>query len=767
MNDLEKYKGQVMEQKPLSFEMPSESDSQTSSNLIIAVLRRWYIVLLVVFIILAFGIPAIWFSIEPLYDVTGAIRVAPILTNIITGEADRGEISNYQSFMNTQAEMVISTQVVQRVADDLVDKNLTLFESKPTGFIAKLKQKLNNNKPKLGLVETLKHMVSNGVITAVADRQTEFIRVTMRSTNPQESRQIVDAFIRSYMAVEVSSSAQNQDHRLTVLENERKVLAEKLQRQRQTITQLAQEYGTVALESRQDMMLQRVASLLAELTRIEANRINLEAQVQLLNQTNEQAVAPDQLLRMRQDYINNDPTLQVLTENIAQLDQEFIIARQNLASTNPELKRRDELLQALRVRLEERKQEVSQMFNDLIASELVKAGNQKLANAQAELEQTAAYEKRLREILAKEDDETIGLGRKQLTIQDLQYQLDLDKEIYDTVSRRIKELEMERKRPARVSVAYNADITSVQDKRVKYTIALMFGATAFGVLLALLRDRADLRLRTPDDVAKRIGIRIIGTTTTSHTAKKALFLKQVTEDYQTIRANLGLLDGGTIPRKLVVTSPGVGDGKTTFAINLATSMAGTGKKVLLIDGDLRKPDVAYLLKLPKGLRGLQEALLGQKFEKAVYFVSSAGLDVLVPDSSNSADACELLASPQTVQNINLISRNYDHVIIDTPPVLAFPDALLWARIADAVVLTSFAGHTTAPDLKEAKDKLAEIDVSVLGTVLSNVRVGHGYYRYGYNYYSRDGQRRGKHRRTDAKLLLPMQENRDSTQKSIS
>jgi len=767
MNDLEKYKGQVIEQKPLSFEMPSESDSQTSSNLIIAVLRRWYIVLLVVFIILAIGIPAIWFSIEPFYDVTGAIRVAPILTNIITGEADRGEISNYQSFMNTQAEMVISTQVVQRAADDLVDKNLTLFESKPTGFIAQLKQKLNNNKPKPGLVETLKHMVSNGVIAAVADRQTEFIRVTMRSTNPQESRQIVDAFIRSYMAVEVSSSAQNQDHRLTVLENERKVLAEKLQRQRQTITQLAQEYGTVALESRQDMMLQRVASLLAELTRIEANRINLEAQVQLLNQTNEQAVAPDQLLRMRQDYINNDPTLQVLTENIAQLDQEFIIARQNLASTNPELKRRDELLQALRVRLEERKQEASQMFNDLIASELVKAGNQKLANAQAELEQTAAYEKRLREILAKEDDETIGLGRKQLTIQDLQYQLDLDKEIYDTVSRRIKELEMERKRPARVSVAYNADITSVQDKRVKYTIALMFGATAFGVLLALLRDRADLRLRTPDDVAKRIGIRIIGTTTTSHTAKKALFLKQVTEDYQTIRANLGLLDGGTIPRKLVVTSPGVGDGKTTFSINLATSMAGTGKKVLLIDGDLRKPDVAHLLKLPKGLRGLQEALLGQKFEKAVYFVPSAGLDVLVPDSCNSADACELLASPQTVQNINLISRNYDHVIIDTPPVLAFPDALLWARIADAVVLTSFAGHTTAPDLKEAKDKLAEIDVSVLGTVLSNVRVGHGYYRYGYNYYSRDGQRKGKHRRTDAKLLLPMQENRDNTQKSIS
>jgi len=767
MNDLEKYKGQVIEQRPLNFEMPSESGPQTASSLIVAILRRWYIVLLVVFVMLAIGIPAIWFSIEPVYEVTGAIRVAPILTNIITGEADRGEISNYQSFMNTQAEMVTSTQVVQRTTDDLIDKNLTLFESEPNGFFAKLKRKLNNSKTKPDLAEILKQMISNGVITAVADRQTEFIRVTMKSTNPQEAQQIVDAFIRAYMAVEVSSSTQGQDRNLTVLENERKVLAEKLQRQRQTITQLAQEYGTVTLDGRQDMMLQRVASLLAELTRIEARRINLEAQVQLLQQANKEAIAPEQLMRMRQEYINNDPTLQVLTGNIAQLDQEFIVARQTLAPTNPELKRREELLQALRARLEERKQEASQTFDDLIASELIKAGNQKLVNTQAELEQTVAYETRLREILAKEDSQTIGLGRKQLTIQDLQYQLDLDKEMYDTVRRRIKELEMERKRPARVSVAYNADIVSVQDKRVKYTMALMFGATACGMLLALLRDRADLSLRTPDDVAKRIGIRIIGTTTSSHPFKRALFLKQVAEDYQTIRANLGLLDGGTMPKKLVVTSPGTQDGKTTFAINLATSMARTGKKVLLIDGDLRKPDVAHLLKLPKSLRGLLEVFLGQKFEKAVYSVPSAGLDVLVPGSCDTADACELLALPQTAQNINMVSRNYDHVIIDTPPILAFPDALLWARIADAVILASFAGHTTAPDLREAKDKLAQIDVSVLGTVLSNVRVGHGYYRYGYNYYSRDGQRKGKPGKTDPRLLLPMQETRDDTNHSSS
>ena len=98
MNDLERYHDQVIEQSTANFEIPPESDSQTTSNLIAGVLRRWYIVLLVFFVMCAIGVPAIRLLNKPLHIVTGAIRVAPILANILTGEADKGEISNYQSF---------------------------------------------------------------------------------------------------------------------------------------------------------------------------------------------------------------------------------------------------------------------------------------------------------------------------------------------------------------------------------------------------------------------------------------------------------------------------------------------------------------------------------------------------------------------------------------------------------------------------------------------------------------------------------------------
>ncbi len=762
MNNLEKYLDHVIGQRPANFETPPESDSESTPNLVAGVFRRWYLVLLIFFVMCIVGIPAIWLLIKPLYNVTGAIRVAPILSNILTGEADKGEISNYQSFIYTQAEMVTSSQVVQRVADDLIDRNLSFFENEATAPVTKLKQRLNGEKIRPELASILKRAISDEVISVAPAKHTELIKVTMESTNPAEAKQIVDAFIRAYMAVEVSSSTQSEDRKLNVLEDERKVLTEKLQSQREAIRQLAQEYGTTALGSRQDMMLQRVTTLLGELTKLEAHRINLETRVQLLEQTKEQAIVPEELLRMRNEYINSDPAIQEITRSIVQFEKDLITAKQTLASGNPALEQKQQLLDAFQSRLEEKRKAIANNFDGIASEEVAKTSKEKLFNAQTELEQTRAYEKRLQEVLAKEDTQTIELGRKQLAIQDMEYQLGLDKEMYDTVCRRIRELEMERKRPARISVAYNADIAYIRDKRIKYTIALMFGAMACGMLLAYLRDRADLSLRTPDDVVKCIGVRIIGTTTSPDAVREALLPKQVVQDYQTIRANLGLLNGGGIPKRLVVTSPGMQEGKTTFAINLATSFAKAGKRVLLIDGDLRKPDVRRILNIPKGSRGLQDVLFGGDFDRAVCSMADTGLDVLVADSRNAADAYELLSLPFTAQYIGTISQKYDHVIIDSPPLLAFPDALLWAKIADAVILTSFAGHTTAPALKEAKERIARINVRVLGTILSNVRVGHSYYHYAYNYYSRDGQRRKKRERTDIKLLLPTHSKEDTT-----
>jgi succinoglycan biosynthesis transport protein ExoP len=766
MSELDKYQEPVVGQELVNMQIPPEQDDEASSDMVAGILRRWYIVLLIFLLLSGIGLPAIWLMVKPVYTVTGAIRVAPILADILTNEQDRGEISNYVNFKNTEAEKIKSNTVIQRVADDLVDRNLSFFNDEPTDLISKWERKLLGPQPQIEPAMKLKNaIVENGTIAISAGRNDELIKVSMQSRNLAESKQIVDSFIRSYMELEVVSADEDENRKLTVLENRRDFLNERIENDRQTIYQLGQEYGDVVLQGRQDMMQQRVSSLMNTLNGVEAERLRLEARVKLLERTKEQQIPAADLLKMRQDYINQDPAVTSFTDNITQLEQDIIAAKQTLSPTNPELSRKIELLRTFKQKLEERKQEASNEFDNMAAKESAEASNKELATVRSQLEQTRAYEDSLRETLNKQDIQTVKTGRKQLTIQELQDRLDSTKEEYSLVLKRIQALELQRKRPARISVYYNADISNINDKRVKFSIAIIFGSIVCGMGLAYLRDKADLSLRTPDDVAKRIGIRIIGTTTSLNTVKPALLPEQIVGDYQTIRTNLGLLGGKGIPKKLVVTSPNMKEGKTTFAVNLATSLSEAGKKVLLIDGDLRKPDVARLLNLPKGSRGLHDVLCGVKFEQAVFSMPSTGLDVLAADLHDAADAYELLALPSTAKRIDIISKLYDHVIIDTPPALVFPDALMWGKIGNAVVLVSYAGQTTLPDLKEAKERMAQADVEVLGTVLSSVQAEHSYYRQGHSYYAQSVEAREGARTSRRKLMFSMEDTPDYTDDS--
>jgi capsular exopolysaccharide synthesis family protein len=758
MSDLEKYHSQQLVQDTRYLKGPGAVENDSSPGLIVPVLRHWRIMLLAFLSVCTVGIPVVWLSVKPGSQATAAIRVAPIIPSILFSDKDSERvIPMYENFKNTQADLLMDDKVLRRVVDALMDKNLVFFNGRNSPEPAQ--NSGLNGQAAPDAVALLRQLLVRGDIKVIPERHSELLKISMEIDRPGEAVQIVNSFVDAYMAVVVSEEAKDGDLKLTVLENERRVLADRLERHRKAVHDMSQEYGTSALQDRQKIMLDRVAAMQAELTRVETRKVILETQIELFRRKEDRNISGEQLLKVYYDFVNADLMVKALTENIAQLEQSLIVAKQTLAPANPEIHRKTELLETLKQRLEQRRKEVGRSFDEMLTEESAKSDKNKLKSINAELEQTIVYEKRLQEMLDKEDSRTIELGRKQLAIQDLQEQLNMTKELYETVQRRLQELEMERKRPARVSVAYYANTIPVRSKRAKYTAALMFGAVISGMFLALLRDRVDRSIHTPDDVVKHVGIRVIGTTTRLDGAMKSLSSRRIIDDdYQTICANLGLFNGEGTPKKLVITSPGPREGKTTLSINLAASLAKIGKNVLLIDGDMRKSDIAKLLKLPYANNGVREVLLGREFEKVVYVMPAARFHVLTSNPCEPSKIYELIARQQAGEFMDVIGLKYDHIIIDSPPVLAVPDALLWAKLSDAVILTSLADQTRSPDIRETLYRLAQIKVKVLGIVLNNVPYHYGYNPYGYGYHTSAGSAGVNHNRTTRKVvLLPIRE----------
>jgi succinoglycan biosynthesis transport protein ExoP len=753
MNNLEKYLDQVIEQKPVVYDAPAPPEPSSQPSVTDALRRRWYIVVVVSLLVCVLSLPAIWLLVKPRYVVTGLVRVAPLLPSILTGEPDRGEISDYASYLNTQAASIFASDIQERVANDLKPQKLSFFEEDPTDPFVRLKRVLGISSTGKDEREILKKAISKGTIVASPIRQTELFGVSVKSRNENEARLIINAFRTNFQNKYRNDSDLGTNATLLKLDAEEKTLAGEIKRQHDEISRSSQLHGTTDLPSAQQMEMQRQATLWTEKVRLENRRIGLQASIAALEQAGDINTPPEQLVAARKEYINADSMVGELTRNIVQLKRDMLIAKQRLAPENPELVRQQQLLATFEENLKEKEKALTQEFDAQVAAQATFMTKQRLASLKAEHDQISQHEKSLGEALITQEETTKAVGTASVNLQDVQFSLDMNQQRHEQIQRRINNIEMEMQRSPRIQLVGQPEVASIEDKRAKYSAVVVFLALGCGLGLAMLRDRMDKTLQSPEDLIRQIDLPVIGTTTSSRTVKAALFAEHLASDYQTIRTNLSLLTAGGMPKKLAVSSAGMREGKTTFAVNLATSLAKSGKKVLLIDGDLRKPDIGYMLGIVNGSAGLQDVLLGGNPKDAIHMVPASGLHVLVANPRNPADAYELLSSTAAAEQIDKLSRLYDHLIVDTPPALAFPDALVWAKLTDAVVLVSFAGQTTVPDLKEARERFGRIRAHVLGTVLSNVPVYQSLYRSSYDYRPIEAQAKYKARKARRMLLL--------------
>ena len=261
---------------------------------------------------------------------------------------------------------------------------------------------------------------------------------------------------------------------------------------------------------------------------------------------------------------------------------------------------------------------------------------------------------------------------------------------------------------------------------------------ALGLAAAILREVLDNTVRSPQVLRTMTEAPVLGVIAADRGSKKSPLIvdnhaRSVrAEAFRQLRTNLQFIDAARPVGVLVVTSSIANEGKSTTAINLAVSFSDSGRRVLLIEADLRRPRVAEYLGL-EGAVGLTNVLVGQAaIDDVLQPWGRGGLTVL-PSGTIPPNPSELMGSPLMAELIIQLRKSFDMIIIDTPPVLPVTDAAVASRLVDGVVVVVRYGKTTRNQVSTALRSLAAVDARVLGTVLtmSPVKGAEAYSAYGY------------------------------------
>lgn len=329
-------------------------------------------------------------------------------------------------------------------------------------------------------------------------------------------------------------------------------------------------------------------------------------------------------------------------------------------------------------------------------------------------------------------------------------------------STRKRDLEIRDKAlPARVREIELAGVPPVPVRPKKATNIILSVALALclGLAMAFLHEYMDDRINSPEDADRAAHLPLLGhvpmipdrepTVVTNLPARS-----HVAEAYRTLRSSIGFAAVDGALETLMVTSPSKGEGKTVTSLNLAIAMALDGKSVILVDADLRRPNIHKQLRIPQG-PGLTDVLVGQKEPDQVLTETEVpGLRVMTsgPIPPNPA---ELLNSQPMDRIIESLREIADIVIFDSAPCIPVSDSIVLSSKVDGVVLVVHAGETKKAAVKHTREMLDRARARTIGLVFNKVpqRSG-GYYHYYYYYYggyhdegpSENGRGRRKNRR---------------------
>ncbi|MFE3031425.1 polysaccharide biosynthesis tyrosine autokinase [Streptomyces canus] len=269
-------------------------------------------------------------------------------------------------------------------------------------------------------------------------------------------------------------------------------------------------------------------------------------------------------------------------------------------------------------------------------------------------------------------------------------------------------------------VGGNEPPSTPSSPRPSVNIALgLLGGLAVGVGGAVLRHSMDTTLRSADDIGARLGLATLGVLPSPKAGRRYGGTRR-TEPPDQLRTRLRFATENGFPKSVLIAGPSPGEGRTRTAVDLATSVARTGRRVVLLEADLRRPCLAAEWGL-RAAPGLADVLTAQKpLREAVQTWDEGRIQVLTSGSA-PADPGALISSKDMAQLVRALESDTDFVVIDSPPLLPFADGAALASVAEGVLFVVRAGRTRHGDARRALNTLAAVRADVLGAVLTGTR----------------------------------------------
>jgi capsular exopolysaccharide synthesis family protein len=566
-------------------------------------------------------------------------------------------------------------------------------------------------------------------IQVTAPMESEVVQVRLRGKNAADVAKIVNAVTSCYLEDIVNKERTESLGRRDALEKKYKENVAEMREQRETFNTLARTLGTgegAEVMTQRALLLDHLGTLRAQLTQAQRDLTTIDAELAIVEAKTrgdiaEQDTLPDEMVDAA---LVRDPQILELDSKLAEIDEAILFQEQRSArgSNEPAVKRLRSQREQVVKRIGQRRDELRpQIVAQMALESLGRRSGQPLESPvvlrmrRELLAQTVAETSKEFDKVAKEVTE---LGKANADLEHRRSEIEQIQRVTDQIGIQLETTSLDLSMPSRVTLIEEAGVPEGDDRLFRIMLTSLAGGAGLvlgGGLIVLLEYLRD-RLSSPEEVPQRVGVRVLGTLPRVRRSRRQADDGLMAESVDSIRAIIAQ-SGREAPRVILVTSAVEHEGKTTFAAQLAASLARSDKRTLLLDGDLRHPNVHLALELELG-SGLAELLRGEiGADEAVQPTSIDGLFAVTGGSCDYA-AVTALSRPDLAKLVRGYRDSFDHVVIDAGPVLAFADSLLLGQQSDVAIVASMRDTSRVPLINAAIDRLRSVGVRVLGLVVN-------------------------------------------------